>query len=335
MVKLSTYRAWKGRHLFDPSLTENIFKGKARIVLPIKTLTVAEPLRFVKYELNILGFTIVDYFKGLAERNGQLVKIGKVLTRAKKFEAKKLFDNDPGRVANNSKALKVVISRHPYDILGCATGRGWKSCLDIQDGSLGYKLYQDVENGNLVAYLVNADDTGVKKPLGRFRIIRYANSNSVIWKRTPLAYGTVIPEFANSIDSFLDKHNSKSDGIFERLVPSHLDCAPRAIIKANTLEHLKAIEDCMDVEIRCKALAELGVLSDKPSTISAALNSNLLTLNQVREALCYVKHYSQLEIFAHSEYRSEIETDLRITMCKFPQYYERFNYIMEKSKYEV
>src|SRR5690606_39759878 len=59
--------------------------------------------------------------------------IGKVV--AKNPIAKAAFDNDPQLQNSKDSKINVVISCHPYDIIGMSTGRDWdrQSCMRLDD----------------------------------------------------------------------------------------------------------------------------------------------------------------------------------------------------------
>lgn len=83
-------------------------------------------------------YSIVDYMKGTCKKEGarNTSKIGQVLTRIEREnpEAKgymKDFIEDPVRKVGGIADKLVVISRHPYDIAGADTDRGWSNCMTL------------------------------------------------------------------------------------------------------------------------------------------------------------------------------------------------------------
>src|SRR5690606_498942 len=77
------------------------------------------------------GYEIENYVNGIAvtkDRKRQ-IRIGKLL---KDENALKLFSHDPQRSAHKGE-YTVVISAHPYDVVGMSTGRRWDftSCLRL------------------------------------------------------------------------------------------------------------------------------------------------------------------------------------------------------------
>lgn len=333
MIKLSTYRNWKGRSLYKPELTEHIFKDKDRLYFDITKQKSSSIIPAVESKLSELGFVITDYQKGTAkkENSSHVFKIGKILNKAKCIALKNLFDNDRTR-SGHSKDFKVVVCRHPYDIAGMGTGRGWQSCFDLVEGNFSTKVELEVANANLVAYLIEDTDRNIQRPTARFRLVRYCEGRKSIWHRAPLVYGEAIPEFAQTIDSWLSTINFSGAGLFELEIPVHKDGAPSAVVRIDSMEHLNSLGNLMHVEFRCKALAEIAVMREEPSTIKAALDSGLVDLDLIRVALKYIRTYAQLEVFASSQYKDSLETELRLLMCRFPQYYDRFNFIMDNPR---
>ena len=68
----------------------------------------------------------------------------------------------------------IIISRHPYDIAGMSTGRGWRSCMHLEDGQFNEYVPQTIAAGGLIAYLCNEDDKNIKNPKGRVLIKPFA-----------------------------------------------------------------------------------------------------------------------------------------------------------------
>ena len=84
------------------------------------------------------------------------------------------YGSDPARAGGDVKS-QIVISRHPYDILGMSTDRSWQSCMAMgQEKSVVYqrgistglhhneKMPGEISEKGLVAYIINANE----KPIG-------------------------------------------------------------------------------------------------------------------------------------------------------------------------
>lgn len=125
------------------------------------------------------NFELLDYAAGtVKDRHDRVQRLGKVL--AKQTQLKKLFDNDANRrqIVTAAKGDKLVcLSMHPYDVAGMSTDRGWTSCMNLVDGSNKKYIVKDVKANTLIAYLVNADDTNINKPIMRLLLKKFVNSN--------------------------------------------------------------------------------------------------------------------------------------------------------------
>ncbi len=135
--------------------------GVNRITIPLKSnsLDIPTSTPFME-EINSLfvplGYKInsfEDYLNNKVYKIGDIknpMKIGGLL---KKVEDKYIFyrfDTSTERkewkdkINNSDKDLKIIISRHPYDLLGMSSGRDWRlsSCMRI--GSKDDKVYVDI-----------------------------------------------------------------------------------------------------------------------------------------------------------------------------------------------
>ena len=141
-----------------------------------------------------LGYEIDDYIKGTASctRDGrrQVVRIGKVIAgqaskyrkigRAKQVarmeEILKVFSSDPSRSASQQNTkFKIVFCRHPYDIAGKSTYRGWTSCMSIHGNRNNSDVKADIEHGTVEAYCVKDGDEAIKNPVCRVSLKPYVN----------------------------------------------------------------------------------------------------------------------------------------------------------------
>lgn len=195
------------------------------------------------------GFVITDYLakkcvKAADKEQKNVFNIGKVI--AKDQHAKAAFDNDPQ--LQNSKAAhpQVVISCHPYDIIGMSTGRDWdkQSCMRLDDGisnvgnvhaNMKY-VKHDVAEGTLVAYAIQSDDNNIQKPLCRMLIKPFRNAKGdVLYRREGRVYGNPVPGFIATINKFLRKFNEKApDGRYEMSQKLYDD-----LNRGHTIEHTK------------------------------------------------------------------------------------------------
>ena len=154
----------------------------------------------------------------------------------RKTLANKIFDiymKDPFRsfkIKNNQSKLSIIISRHPYDIMGASTGRHWVSCKKLdpnaRTGMYSYdyvtnELKTRYKNGLIVSYLIYADDYDIKKPLGRIFLEPYVLNGQIAYGPSLSCYGLVneniIQEYKNELINWINKNiNSKlQKGIYK------------------------------------------------------------------------------------------------------------------------
>ena len=61
--------------------------------------------------------------------------------------------------SSKSVDFVMVLSRHPYDMAGMSTGRGWISCMNLEFGSYKEYVKTSMMSGGMIAYLCKPDDT--------------------------------------------------------------------------------------------------------------------------------------------------------------------------------
>jgi len=183
----------------------------------------------VRVAVQKAGYIITDYLakkcvKASDKDQKNVFNIGKVI--AKDPHAKAAFDNDPQLQNTKTSRIQVVISCHPYDIIGMSTGRSWdnQSCMRLKDFREGYDngkynrhVKNDVAEGTLVAYAIHADDTNIQKPLCRCLIKPFVNEDGdVLYRRETSVYGNPVPGFTQSLNGFLRKINAHvPEGFYE------------------------------------------------------------------------------------------------------------------------
>lgn len=177
----------------------------------------------VRLAVRKAGFRITDYrAKRCVKLNDKdqknVFNIGKVIS--KDPVAKAAFDNDPQLQNSSTSEFTMIVSCHPYDIIGMSTGRDWDdtSCMrmgdyrrDYNDGSNVRYLKHDVAEGTLVVYAVRSDDTNIQKPLGRCLLkpfLRDDGSGSIFYRRETDVYGNPVPGLAETLSRFLRKLNA-------------------------------------------------------------------------------------------------------------------------------
>ena len=221
-LKPSEYRSLvKG---WDKTKYAELFGGKYRIYIPLESAGPATKQVKVNPQVNQevekSGYKIDDYLKGIASKNenGRVrqIKIGKLLSPA----TAQVFANDPGRQATKKNNQLVVISRHPYDIAGMSTDRGWRSCMNLHDGQNREFVPLDIKAGTVIAYLINANDKNIENPQARMLIKPFVNilgNHEIALGIENKIYGTPSPGFKKTVSEWVNKINAshKLNGIFE------------------------------------------------------------------------------------------------------------------------
>lgn len=185
---------------------------KFRIYIPItsqdlsrpKQITPPEPL--VEY-LKSLGMRIDSYAAGTCflPDGKRIARIGKVVS--KNPAIKRVYESDPQRASTKAVSAWVVISRHPYDILGMSFDRGWTSCMHLTSGRYKSFLKKDIEHGTLVAYLIKETDKNINSPSARIAIKPYENKKNlillpgVVYGTAPEAFGELVSKFCTYLNS--------------------------------------------------------------------------------------------------------------------------------------
>lgn len=208
---------------------------KDRIYIPINSGisndNIKAPKEIVEY-LDSKGYMVESYAAGTARNksNGRTIRIGKLLEDEK---VKSIYDGDSSRKGIKSTTDSyVVISRHPYDIVGISFDRGWSSCMNAKDGMYKHRIKDDIKEGSLVAYLVKNDDKNINRPVARILLKPYVRDNDKILKPGRL-YGTANKKFREVVVKFCEEFNqSKPDGVYD-IANVYADGEPNQIFKGN------------------------------------------------------------------------------------------------------
>ncbi len=195
-LKISQYRKY---HEKRPKYIENIltelFGGKNRIYIPFEYKVNNDDITintFISMFFEDNGYTITDYLEGYCEKDGRTFRIGKVLNKLNRLDLLKVFNEDPNRTIQNKDFL-ICISKHPYDIAGMSTNRGWTSCMNLENGTQSKYLYKDINSGTIIAYLIEENDKNINRPYGRINIKPYTNiENEVAWGLAFKCYGSIL-----------------------------------------------------------------------------------------------------------------------------------------------
>jgi hypothetical protein len=213
--------AKKYRKAWNPDFYKDLFMSYPenqrdrhgyRIYVPYEIIEKSSPLvpKNIKAEIKNKGYEIIDYIDGKARKinSGRIIKIGKLLGDQPLLQ--KQFNEDPQRAAGKSTDKTVVISRHPYDIAGMSTGRGWKSCMNLENGDKRHYVMHDVENGTIIAYLIHKNDKNIENPISRLLIKPFFyeyDPTDVLLASDEVQYGTPDENFGFTVQNWLNKTN--------------------------------------------------------------------------------------------------------------------------------
>jgi hypothetical protein len=227
-LKPSQYRAivkgWNKERYADIFKDENYEHDRNgyRVFIPIgKPSRNVQPISAPPELQKVLadaGYEIQDYIAGIVynKEKKQSIKIGKVLTKLKRDDLLQQFNNDSRREGTKNQYI-VVISRHPYDIAGMSTDRGWTSCMNLKNGINRHYVPLDVEYGSVVAYVTTTDDRNLNKPSGRILIKpfydTYSEEKKVYFGIEDRVYGTNVPGFLDAVNAWVKMANTKYQGL--------------------------------------------------------------------------------------------------------------------------
>uniref|UniRef100_A0AB39CDH7 Portal protein n=1 Tax=Pseudomonas phage HRDY3 TaxID=3236930 RepID=A0AB39CDH7_9VIRU len=218
----------------------------------------------VRSALQRAGYVATDYLakkcvKITDKEQKNVTNIGKVI--AKDPHAKTAFDNDPQLQNTKGGSLQVVISCHPYDIIGMSTGRDWDltSCMRLADGEHRlnpginqHYVKNDVAEGTLVAYVVSSDDKNIQKPKARCLLKPFINGKGdVLYRRETRVYGNPVPGFDLVLARFLRQINMHIPSDEFRMAETLYDdgMGGRFTHEQSTDDNLSAHDALMDTEL--------------------------------------------------------------------------------------
>ena len=184
---------------------------------------------------------ILDLNSNVVEISTRKIKTGKIIDEILKKYITRGFDNLSSSLpfhsmlkqayveyttvksnlgtSKENKEYAIIIGKHPVDIAGMSSGRGWVSCMTLpgdpkspKGGGNQKYVACDVKYGTLIAYLVNKTDQNINRPIGRLLIKPYYHKvkNTVIYIPEIESYGTVPVTFYSTIEDLFDKVNSKA-----------------------------------------------------------------------------------------------------------------------------
>ena len=259
------YMALLNRRLYD-----NIFrkygsgnkKWPARIYIPVgsKPVKPVEPSPAVKEAVESRGYVVDNYLAGTAiQRDGKrTMRIGKLLSKDK--DVLRAFESDPKRKGHKvaQGELVVVISRHPYDVIGMSFDRGWTSSMNLKDGSNKKYLKEAVKAGVLVSYLVKATDANINNPIARILLVPYHREAGGTILVPDGSHGDAPASFRKIVRTFCQWANSGSpSGYYAADKTVYSDDLDPTVFHGNS-EHIDEALNQNTAEIKVLAIQSLN-----------------------------------------------------------------------------
>ncbi len=167
------------------------------------------------------GYELENYRLGLAkDPYKRSVKLGKALIKIGRQDLLNLFKDDPTRKTIKApKEMLLVFSKSKIDIAGMSTGRGWRSCMNLDDGVNKRYVSCDIQEGSIICYLIKKDDIKIENPTGRVLIKPYINMffpDDVVYVPDPSEYGTPPKNFKSTVDKIMMEIQPEKTGIYRR-----------------------------------------------------------------------------------------------------------------------
>lgn len=154
-------------------------------------------------------------------------------SEGKPLSVSQAFANDPIRAAK--KDVKLVVTRSKEGVAGMSTGKGWRSCMNLDDGCNRHYVPHDVEQGTLTAYLVRKEDTDFDSPVGRVNLKQFKNDEGHrIWRPEGAVYGAMPNGALHAIKNWSEtQFPHKEDTIYSKHASLYNDDGKANIITGN------------------------------------------------------------------------------------------------------
>ena len=156
-----------------------------------------------------------------------------VESEGKYLNVAQAFANDPIRAAK--KDVRLVVTRSKEGVAGMSTGKGWRSCMNLDDGCNRHYVPHDVEHGTLTAYLVRKEDTDFDNPVGRVNLKQFSNDEGhKIWRPEEAVYGSMPQAAVHAIKNWSEtQYPHKEDTIYSKQANLYNDDGKSALITGN------------------------------------------------------------------------------------------------------
>ena len=228
----------------------------------------------IETTLSGTDFKLKDYVKGVVlDKLGRDQKIGKVLTKLGKPELVNKFNADKTREGSKKSELMLVFSKHPYDIAGMSTDRGWSSCMELYTGAYKKYVKWDIKEGSFIIYLAKSDDLNLKSPRARCVAKPYINIESkqdVVYSTGSKIYGTAPGDFITTVQELIDTIQPNKVGVFK--LDSKLYCDAQL----TTIEKLTPeIQSIIDGKTKATTKDQVKIILDNLEIKNYTINKDL------------------------------------------------------------
>ena len=156
-----------------------------------------------------------------------------VESEGKNLSVSQTFANDPIRAAK--KDVRLVVTRSKEGVAGMSTGKGWRSCMNLDDGCNRHFVPKDVEHGTLTAYLVKKNDADFDSPVGRVNLKQFTSHDGhKIWRPEEAVYGAMPHTALHAIKNWSEtQYPAKEDSIYSKNSELYNDDGKSTIINGN------------------------------------------------------------------------------------------------------
>lgn len=167
---------------------------------------------------------------------GREMRFGKLLNGIMKksgdMELSTLENNDLRRInllfnqreKSPDEPCYLILSRHPYDIAGMSTDRGWTSCQNLDFVDFQGCIATTIQAGALICYFCRKSDTtninghrnkkiNIQNPIGRILVKTYTKNGDPIdfehpnfLLRASQVYGTVFADGVRKLQNWLNEN---------------------------------------------------------------------------------------------------------------------------------
>jgi len=257
----------------------NWFKDNDRIYIPLNMNISLKELQHdtdiekeVESTLNANGYEIESYVGNLCKKIGATKNFTKIAKILQKF-APKLVEQYNNELINMGVAndYMIVISRHPIDIAGMSTDRGWSSCMNLDGGRYNKYVQVDIKSGTIIAYLIKNDDKNIQSPISRLLMKPYIDKDGKSWLFPDKVYGSPNQFFEKTIEMWLEEMQGKAPtGVYNIKGGLYDD-------KADTIQKYDSIEKSIEAFVYKHGIKKYKINEDNSIDILEHFVTNDLT----------------------------------------------------------